>query len=75
VRPGAGGELALNQRSPKVIKTHTVEPVVAREQILNLTWGDLPTERKGTYAPSPVRQVEIPKPSGGTRRLGIPPHH
>ncbi len=26
----------------------------------------------GTYVPSPVRQAEIPKPSGGTRRLGIP---
>ena len=26
----------------------------------------------GTYVPSPVRPVEIPKPSGGTRTLGIP---
>jgi RNA-directed DNA polymerase len=26
----------------------------------------------GGYVPSPVRRVEIPKPSGGTRMLGIP---
>lgn len=27
---------------------------------------------EGTYMPQPVREVEIPKPGGGTRQLGIP---
>jgi len=43
---------------PDYLKQHW--PAI-RAQLLN-----------GTYEPKPVRRVEIPKPDGGVRKLGIP---
>lgn len=40
---------------------------------LKQTWVDVRQELlDGTYQPLPVRSVEIPKPGGGVRQLGIP---
>jgi RNA-directed DNA polymerase len=46
------------EQLPGYLKEHW--PAI-REQLLN-----------GTYKPQPVRRVEIPKPDGGMRQLGIP---
>ena len=46
------------QQLPEYLKEHW--PAI-REQLL-----------RGTYKPQPVKRVEIPKPDGGVRKLGIP---
>ena len=54
--PGVDGMTV--QHLPGYLKQHW--PAI-REQLLS-----------GTYKPQPVRRVEIPKPDGGVRKLGIP---
>jgi RNA-directed DNA polymerase len=54
----AGVDGMTVQQLPEYLKQHW--PAI-REQLLS-----------GTYQPQPVRRVEIPKPDGGMRKLGIP---
>jgi len=44
-----------------------------RRSYLREHWAGIKEQRlKGKYEPRPVRRVDIPKPGGGTRLLGIP---
>ena len=54
----AGVDGMTVEQLPAYLKQHW--PVI-REQLL-----------RGTYKPQPVKRVEIPKPDGGVRKLGIP---
>jgi RNA-directed DNA polymerase len=54
--PGVDGMTVL--KLPRYLKRHWPK---IREQLL-----------AGTYRPQPVKRVEIPKPDGGVRKLGIP---
>jgi RNA-directed DNA polymerase len=54
--PGIDGMTV--EKLPDYLKQHWPK---VREQLLS-----------GTYKPQPVKRVEIPKPDGGMRKLGIP---
>jgi RNA-directed DNA polymerase len=54
----AGMDGMTVQQLPEHLKQHWL---AIREQLLS-----------GTYRPQPVKRVEIPKPDGGIRKLGIP---
>ena len=56
------GSHGVDHMSVKSLREHIVENwQTIKHQII-----------KGAYIPAPVRRVEIPKPNGGKRKLGIP---
>jgi RNA-directed DNA polymerase len=56
------GSHGVDQMPVQNLRAHMVE-----------NWNDLKSYLlSGAYVPSPVRRVEIPKPDGGVRKLGIP---
>ena len=57
-----GGAAGIDRMTTKELEPH-----------LQANWWILKDKLlKGSYVPTPVRRVEIPKPNGGTRMLGIP---
>ena len=55
--------------------TYGIDGVTTSElfDYIKENWGRIREEiRRREYSPQPVRRVEIPKASGGTRKLGIP---
>jgi len=67
----AWNQVKANKGSAGIDKI-TIEAIkleIGEKRFINETCGQL---RNGTYRPSPVRRVEIPKGDGRTRPLGIP---
>lgn len=56
------GSHGIDGMSVKSLRRHLYENWASLREAL----------REGTYSPTPVRRVEIPKPTGGIRLLGIP---
>jgi len=67
--------LTALRRVEKNKGSHGVDEMSVKElrKHIMLHWQEIRGSiEKGTYQPRPVRRVEIPKPNGGTRLLGIP---
>jgi RNA-directed DNA polymerase len=63
-------EQVVSNKGAAGIDGMTVEQL---KPYLQESWAKIREELlKGEYQPQPVRRVEIPKPQGGMRQLGIP---
>ena len=67
---GEAAEQVMRNKGSAGIDGMTVSEL---PELLRAQWGNIRRKlREGTYIPAPVRRVDIPKPTGGTRMLGIP---
>ena len=78
-RKGGDREVPSERSGSKAVKANKGSPGVdgmTVEQLPDYLRAHWPQHREellqGTYTPSPVRRVEIPKPDGGVRKLGVP---
>jgi RNA-directed DNA polymerase len=63
------GAVTRNDGAPGIDRMRAAD----LEKHLEIHWEKIRAKLlAGTYVPTPVRRVEIPKPSGGVRMLGIP---
>src|SRR6202050_214313 len=67
------------ERAWKRVRSHKDSPSVdvttidAAKDYLREHWPNIRAQLlEGTYQPQPVKRVEIPKPDGGIRKLGVP---
>ena len=66
----AAYEQVVSNKGSHGIDNMTVDQL---KPYLKENWAEIKNQLlAGTYMPAPVRRVEIPKPDGGTRSLGIP---
>lgn len=60
----------ISNKEASGVDSVTVEEI---KDYVNQNWKDIKNQIKTRkYKPQPVKRVEIPKPNGGTRKLGIP---
>ena len=60
----------ISNKGASGVDSVTVEEI---KDYVNQNWKDIKNQIKTRkYKPQPVKRVEIPKPNGGTRKLGIP---
>jgi len=71
-----GRNIAIAQKHVQANKGSPGVDGMTVDELPDFLWRHWPTLKDqlltGTYTPQPVKRVEIPKPDGGVRKLGVP---